>query len=154
LPEERQFYWTKLYEHFIENVHFEDEQERDYFLGDGYRNAIEGLFELKTEPLKVYFLEENGEYRGYCCCKTYLHEDGKCFILEFCIDKPYRNKGLGRLFLKLVEEAEPDVEFFELNSEDASGFWGKLGFYESGVDEHGMKLYRKKHSKLPTPATS
>lgn len=50
----------------------------------------------------------------YC---TYHSEDGKCFIIDYCILPEYRNDNLGTSFFNMVKEIEVSkgAKYFELN---------------------------------------
>jgi len=83
---------------------------------------------------------------GFAYYGTYLSEDGKCFISEFCILPDFRNKGLGKEYFNIIKKSEIErgAKFFELNvsNERNRHFWEMLGFKFDGFDEHNVMLMK------------
>ena len=79
---------------------------------------------------------------------TYLSEDRKCFILEFCVFPEFRGDGTGRsCAAALLEWARRGgADYFALNAdtEQRQRFWGYSGFRVVGEDEHGLPLLLRK----------
>lgn len=71
----------------------------DWFQSDEYYDIIMDLHEHAQpggQTLKfVFIFDEQINYLGFSMYKIYTEEDGKAFILDFCIEKQYRDQGLG-----------------------------------------------------------
>ena len=65
-----------------------DREELAYFLGKEYRGQIEALRKRERDPLHFLFLRRDGEEIGFAMPVIYGSEDGKCFLLEFCVYPP------------------------------------------------------------------
>ena len=72
------------------------DNERAYFLSAEYREQINRLCTRETDRAQKAFFELDGVRIGFCLYCTYLSEDGKCFILDFCLFPDYRGHGLGK----------------------------------------------------------
>lgn len=75
----------------------------------------------------------------------YTSEDGKCFIMEYCVYPEYRGKGMGRECADvLLDWARANGALYaELNyggNDRRLRFWKSVGFIENGVDEWGEPL--------------
>lgn len=73
----------------------EDREELSYFLGEEYRGQIEALRTRERDPLHFLFLRREGEEIGFAMPVIYGSEDGKCFLLEFCVYPAFRGNGTG-----------------------------------------------------------
>ena len=62
-----------------------DREELAYFLGEEYRGQIETLRKRERDPLHFLFLRRDGEEIGFAMPVIFGSEDGKCFLLEFCV---------------------------------------------------------------------
>ena len=140
-------FWEKLYEHFHQNV-FPDPEDEDlaYFTGPEYRTAIEKLHSRETDSLHYLFFQKDGTDIGLAMPVIYSSEDGKCFILEFCVFPEFRGNGTGRTCagMLLGWARERGAAYFELNAstEQRQRFWGYSGFQVVGEDEDGLPLLR------------
>ncbi len=75
----------------------------------------------------------------------FTSEDGKCFLMEFCVYPEFRGNGIGTVCAKaLLHWAKVNgARYAELNyGSDARRrrFWQRLGFVENGADEWGEPL--------------
>ncbi|WP_461040707.1 GNAT family N-acetyltransferase, partial [Tepidimicrobium xylanilyticum] len=118
-----------------------------YHLQEHIMNA----FSRDKDPLKIIFFMKNNEYVGFCTYVTYLSEDGKCLIVDYCIDAKYRNQNLGRQFFYLLKDQviKEGGKYFALNlsNEDNQRFWQSLGFEKAYIDEYGEDVYICKINK-------
>lgn len=145
-------FWEKLYEYHREDAFKDmDEEDKEYFSGRDYYDAI---MDLKGNtsggqlPLEMVFVyDENDKYIGFIMYKIYNKEDGKTFILEFCIDKSSRNKGIGT---QIAQEFEKYVRIegatylaINTSNENNRRFWQRFGFSETELDEWGKMIYTK-----------
>lgn len=121
------------------------DEEAAWFLSPAYRERIDRLCSRATDPGKRLFFVENGVEVGFALYCTYHSEDGKCFLVAFCVYPPYRCRGLGKLcFAALAERARAEgAAYFELNTHcrRSRRFWEGLGFRYNGCDEVGEPLF-------------
>ena len=145
-------FWEKLYEYHEQDLFADmDEEDQEYFSGREYYDAIMDL-KVNTNggqlPLEMVFItDEIGVYIGFAMYKIYNNEDGKAFILEFCIDQLLRNQGLGTRVAKAFEKylQNDGATYLAINTsnEDNFRFWKRFGFVESEPDEWGNMTYTK-----------
>jgi len=150
--EEVASFWEKLYQYHKQDLFaYMDEEEQKYFSGTEYYDAI---MDLKTNtkdgqlPLEMVFIyDESGHYIGFAMYKIYNTEDGKAFILEFCIDRLLRNKGLGIRVAKAFENylKANGATYLAINTsnQDNLRFWQRFGFAPAEADEWGNMTYTK-----------
>ena len=91
------------------------------------------------------FFQRNGQDIGFALPVIYTSEDGKCFIMEYCVYPEYRGNGTGKECAKvLLNWAEENCALYaELNyggNDRRLRFWKSVGFIENGVDEWGEPL--------------
>jgi GNAT superfamily N-acetyltransferase len=138
-------------EYFIRDIFLDidlgapcDEEAQAHLLSEDYRNCIDALCSRSVDKAYRVFFESDGVRVGFALYCTYLSEDAKCFILDFCIFPEFRCKGLGkRCFEALTERAAQEgAEFFELNTHcrRSMRFWQSIGFAYNGYDRHGSIL--------------
>lgn len=140
-------FWEIHIRYLIDDLFINDD-EITYFSGAEYRETIQR--HMRTEPNRLHmicFLRQ-GVRIGAAQYKTYLTEDGKCFILDFWVFPKYRGKGTGRAcFAALEAYTKADgAAYYALNSstEKSIRFWESLGFVANGVDEYNEKLFIRK----------
>jgi GNAT superfamily N-acetyltransferase len=120
------------------------EEEREWFFSADYKEHLTRLFKRKIDPLSIVFLQHNGENIGFAVYVVYKSEDGKCFILDFCVDEQYRNKGVGAEFFKLIRRHESRrAKYYALNisNQNNKRFWERNGFIKAGKDEYDGDIY-------------
>ena len=148
---ENRLFWDAKKEYFcsdvIPNAEFGlvmTEAEKEYFLSERHKNGLERLCEREKDRLNKILFEYNDTVIGICLYCTYASEDGKCFILDFCVFSEYRNRGIGSLcFAALKAKVETEgAKYFELNTHcrRSMKFWNSLGFVYNGYDDHGVIL--------------
>ena len=75
---------------------------------------------------------------------VFTGEDGKCFILEFCVLPEHRGGGMGTACVRTLLNwaREQGAGYAELNctTPPRQRFWGRLGFVANGADEWGVPL--------------
>jgi len=83
-----------------------DEAGRAYLLSEEYHSRIEAICSRGIDRAYRVFFESEGERAGFALYCTYLSEDAKCFILDFCVFPKKRNQGLGKqCFAALADRA-------------------------------------------------
>ena len=139
-------FWEQLHTYYKRDM-FPDPnaEEREYFLGNEYRTTMQDIHERAQDRCYYLFFDKNGETVGFALPVIYVTEDGKCFIMEFCIYPEHRGKGVGKNCADaLLDWAKKNgASYAELNcSPDTrrERFWQGLGFVRNGFDEWGEPL--------------
>lgn len=150
-----QTFWNLRDEYMVRDVFTFDElgnkltdEEKEWFLSSEYRNHMNSLFGRITDKAFPILFFEKDTIIGFCSYCTYLSEDGKCFIVDFCILPEYREMGKGSVCFQLLKVAEINrgAKYFKLNCSNHRNkhFWETQGFQLDGIDEHGtpfMTMY-------------
>lgn len=146
----REEYWKKHEEYLVRDI-FPNctigspltKEDEEYFLSDDYRNHMNALCDREVDKAKIVFFEREGTKIGFCSYCTYNSEDGKCFIIDFCIYPEYRKKGYGKACFRQLQKEETEALYYELNlsNEVNESFWKSLGFQYNGFDGYGSILY-------------
>lgn len=140
-------FWEQLHTYFKRDIFPDPEDEdREYFLSDTeYRTQIQKLHDRPQNRCRYLFFCRDGQDIGFAMPVIYTAEDGKCFIMEYCIYPQFRGKGAGRecaaALLNWVKKN--GARYAELNCSAHEGrrhFWESVGFLENGADEWGQPL--------------
>ena len=143
---EERFFWQKLREYFERDL-FPDPQDedREYFLGDEYRTTAAEMHGRANDRLRYLLFARDGVDIGFVLATIYNTEDGRCFLMEFCVFPEYRGSGTGRACAKLFFDwaCEHGAEYVELNAhtEQRVRFWKSVGFVENGRDDWGDPMF-------------
>ena len=90
-------FWEQLYRYYARDIFTEaGSGEREHFIGPEY---YEHMMKIRSRPQdRAYFLffVRDGQEIGFAMPVIYGSEDGKCFLLEFCVYPPFRGGGTGR----------------------------------------------------------
>lgn len=118
------------------------EDDRKYFLSKEYRDEINKILERDiNKGYGIFFISENNII-GFSTFCRYDSEDGKVFILDFCILPEFRDKNFGTKCFSLLKDIEISKggSYFELNISNRRNmnFWQKQGFKFVGIDEYGV----------------
>lgn len=123
-------------------------EEEEWFFSQEYIDLIMKLYFREIDKLYIVFFIKDGVKIGFSIYITYHSEDGKCFIIDFCIYEEYRNQGFGKECFWLLENRElhKGAAYFALNlsNERNEHFWKSLGFIKNGNDEYNNPVYIKK----------
>lgn len=139
-------FWKQLHRYFQRDIFpAPTDEDREYFLGDEYRTSIEHIHDRPQDRCYYLFFHRDGQDIGFALPVIYATEDGKCFIMEFCIYPEFRGNGLGKecASLLLAWAKEHGAHYAELNNGNNAQrchFWHRVGFIENGVDEWGEPL--------------
>lgn len=140
-------FWEQLHSYHKRDIFPDPEDENlKHFLSDTeYRVQIEHVHNRLQDRGYYLFFERNGQDIGFALPAIFTSEDGKCFILEFCIFPEFRGGGTGRECAAVLLEwaKEHGARYAELNyggDERRLRFWKRVGFVENGVDEWGEPL--------------
>lgn len=79
-------FWESLHTYYKRDI-FPDpnDGDREYFLGDEYFTAIQKIHERPQDRCFYLFFHQSGRDIGFALPVIYTSEDGKCFIMEFCV---------------------------------------------------------------------
>ena len=141
--------WRDKYmrEDILPNSTFEPltPEEEEWFFSQEYRDVIMEAFHRDTATLRIVFLRQNDFNIGFAVYVIYHAENGKCLLVDFNIDAPYRGGGVGAKFFGLLcnHVRTQGAEYIALNlsNEDNQRFWMRNGFALAGKDEHGADVY-------------
>lgn len=139
-------FFGELHTYHRRDIFPETEQAEDlaYFLSDEYLSQLKTLHRRQENRLHFLFFERGGQDIGFTMPVIYETEDGKCFIMEFCVYPEFRGNSTGHACGEalLSWARERGASCFELNCDTAprERFWGRLGFLPNGCDEWGEKL--------------
>lgn len=138
-------FFTELHAYHRRDIFPAAEQGEDlaYFLSEPYLAQLKALHGRKTDRLHFLFFERGEREIGFAMPAIYETEDGKCFIMEFCVYPEFRG-GTGHACGEaLLDWAQArGAQYFELNcgTSQRQRFWGRLGFQPNGRDEWGETL--------------
>lgn len=153
--EDIEFFWKKRNEYFskdiIPNCELGDElteKDIEWFFSKEYKDHIMMLFERNVDPLYIVLINDNYLNIGFMTYIIYNSEDGKCFVLDYCIYQQYRNKGTGKKAFNLLEKdfITKGATYIELNVSNTNNerFWISNGFSKTNIkDEQNNFIYRK-----------
>ena len=138
-------FWEELYAYFDRDLSPDlDGGEREYFMGPEYRANVEALHSREKDPLYYLSFQRDGEDIGFSSVVGYPSEDGKFFIMDFCVFPEFRGNGTGRACAAALLDwgRWKGAAYFELNvnTERRRRFWQYAGFFPNGADEWGMAL--------------
>lgn len=142
-------FWEAHLEYLVQDGLISDPEDKEYFQGKEYRTAIEEHMQRSMDTHHLVYFAQADQKIGAASYCTYHSEDGKCFILDFWIFPPFRNKGYGHKCFELLQEhtKKEGAIYYEINCdgrEDRMRFWKGNGFEESGTDEYGVSLLVKR----------
>lgn len=123
-------------------------EDWEWFFSQEYRDHIMKLYHRELDPLYILWIYRNNTPIGFVIYVIYHSEDGKCFIVDFCIFDSYRNKGFGRkVFDQLAKELHAiGATYIELNVSNHRNerFWLGNHFIKTDkMDEHQNHYYRR-----------
>ena len=137
-------FWKIHFTYLLADGIITEEEDIQYFQSDEYRDGVKAHMLRPIDPHHMVYFVRSGLRIGAAQYNTYQSEDGKCFILDFCVFPEYRGGGTGhRCFKALMAYTRKDgANYYEINcnKDDAHRFWLSLGFADCGVDEDGMPL--------------
>lgn len=145
-PEEVECFWQELHAYHARDI-FPDpaEEDRAYFLDDSqYRAAVQRIHDREGDRCYYLLFQREGRDIGFALTALYPSEDGKCFVMEFCVLPEFRGGGTGTACARLLLDwaADRGAQYGELNAADPRRirFWSRLGFRPNGRDEWGEPL--------------
>ena len=140
-------FWQQLRTYYIRDIFPNPEDEdREYFLSDTeYRADMQKIHDRPQDRCHYLFFHRYGQDIGFAMPVIFNTEDGKCFIMEYCVYPEFRGSGTGKACAAVLIDwaRENGALYAELNygsNERRFRFWESLGFVENGVDEWGEPL--------------
>ncbi len=139
-------FWEQLHIYYIRDIFPDPEDEdRGYFLDDEHRSMIQKIHDRQQDRCYYLFFHRDGQDIGFALPVIYTTEDGKCFLMEFCVYPQFRGNGTGKECAKALLQwaREKGALYAELNyGNDARRrrFWESVGFVCNGADEWGDPL--------------
>lgn len=141
-------FWKLHIRYLIEDGIISSAEDIDYFSGEEYRSVIEAHMKRDENRHHLAWFVREGKRIGACSYCIYDGEDGKCFLLDFWVFKPYRGDGCGHHCVTAFFEhtKAQGAAYYELNCSltDPTRFWKAHGFVENGEDEWGEPLFIRK----------
>ena len=143
---EAALFWEQLHTYYKRDIFPDpDAETRAYFLGDEYRTTMQQIHDTSKNRGYYLFFQRNGQNIGFALPVIYSSEDGKCFIMEYCVYPEYRGNGTGKKCANVLLNwaKENGALYAELNyggNARRRRFWKSVGFIENGVDEWGEPL--------------
>ena len=154
-PTEVEHFWHELHAYHIRDIFPEPQDEdRDYFLSDEYRAHMQKIHDRVDDKCHYLFFDRDGVEIGFAMPVIYNTEDGKCFLMEFCVYPEFRGNGTGKECASVFRDwaRNEGAAYVELNvsTSERARFWGYSGFRRNGRDEWGVPLMlRGPEEKVP-----
>lgn len=140
------FFWEHLHTYHKRDIMPEPENEDlEYFLDETkYRADIEKLHDRKQDRCHYLLFSRDKQDIGFALTVIYDTEDGKCFLMEFCVFPPFRGTGTGtqcaQVFLSWASAQGAAYTELNCNTAQRQNFWRRAGFVPNGTDEWGVPL--------------
>lgn len=139
-------FWEQLHAYHKRDIFPDSDNENlEYFLGSAYHDYMIKMHSRRQDRCFFLFFCRNGQDVGFTMPVIYTTEDGKCFIMEFCVYPEFRGNGTGKECARVLLNwaREHGALYAELNhgsGERRRHFWESVGFIENGADEWGEPL--------------
>ena len=139
-------FWEQLHTYHKRDIFPNpDSEDLEYFLGSEYHDHMMKIHSRPQDRCYFLFFNRDGQDIGFAMPVIYTTEDGKCFIMEFCVFPEFRGNGTGKECAKtLLDWAKGHGALYaELNyggDKRREHFWQSVGFIRNGVDEWGEPL--------------
>jgi len=138
-------FWEQLHSYHKRDI-FPDPESEDleYFLDSAYHDHMMKFHSRQQDRCYFLFFHRNGQDIGFAMPVIYTTEDGKCFIMEYCVYPEFRGNGTGKDCARVLLDwaRENGARYAELNCGDQrrERFWQSVGFLKNGADEWGEPL--------------
>jgi len=139
-------FWEQLHLYHKRDI-FPDPESEDleYFLGSEYYDHMMKIHSRPQDRCYYLFFHRDGQDIGFAMPVIYTTEDGKCFIMEYCVYPEFRGNSTGKECARALLDwaRENGALYAELNhgsNERRQHFWESVGFVENGADEWGEPL--------------
>lgn len=139
-------FWEQLHTYHKRDI-FPDPNSEDleYFLGSEYYDHMMKIHSRPKDRGYFLFFHRDGQDIGFAMPVIYTTEDGKCFIMEYCVYPEFRGNGTGKECARVLLDwaKEHGALYAELNyggDKRREHFWQSVGFIKNGADEWGANL--------------
>lgn len=139
-------FWEQLHAYHKRDIFPDsDSKELEYVLSSEYHDHMIKIYSRPQDRCFFLFFQRDGQDIGFTMPVIFTSEDGKCFIMEYCVYPEFRGNGTGKECAKtfLNWAKEHGAHYAELNygsNVRRRHFWESVGFVENGVDEWGEPL--------------
>ena len=139
-------FWEQLHAYHKRDIFTDsDKEELEYFLGSEYHDQMMKIYGRPQDHCFFLFFHRGGQDIGFAMPVIFNTEDGKCFIMEFCVYPEFRGSGTGKACARTLLDwaKEHGARYAELNyggNDWRRHFWESVGFIENGADEWGEPL--------------
>lgn len=139
-------FWEQLHAYHRRDIFpHSDAGELECFFSSEYYDHMMKIYGRPQNRCFFLFFQRDGQDIGFAVPVIFPFEDGKCFIMEYCVYPEFRGNGTGRKCAgALLDWAKENGALYaELNcggNERRRHFWKTVGFVENGVDERGEPL--------------
>ncbi len=139
-------FWEQLHAYHKRDIFSDsDIEELEYFLSSEYHDHMMKIYRRQQDRCFFLFFQRNGQDIGFTMPVIFTSEDGKCFIMEYCVYPEFRGNGTGKECAKALLNwaKEHGALYAELNHGSNARrrhFWETVGFMENGADEWGEPL--------------
>ncbi|MFQ9053322.1 MAG: GNAT family N-acetyltransferase [Oscillospiraceae bacterium] len=90
-------FWEQLHAYHKRDIFTDsDKEELEYFLGQAYRDHMMKINGRPQDRCFFLFFHRGGQDIGFAMPVIFTTEDGKCFIMEFCVYPEFRGSGTGK----------------------------------------------------------
>ena len=139
-------FWEQLHTYHKRDIFPDpDNDDLEYFRGLEYYDHMMEIHSRPQDRCYFLFFHRDGRDIGFAMPVIYTTEDGKCFIMEYCVYPEFRGNGTGKECARVLLgwAKEHGTLYAELNhgsNERRRHFWETVGFVENGADEWGEPL--------------
>ena len=139
-------FWDQLHTYHKRDIFpHPDSEDLEYFLGSEYYDHMMKIHSRPKDRCYFLFFHRDRQDIGFAMPVIYTTEDGKCFIMEYCVYPEFRGNGTGKECARVLLDwaKEHGALYAELNhgsNERRRHFWETIGFIENGADEWGEPL--------------
>ena len=89
-------FWEQLHTYHKRDIFMDsDKEDLEYFLGQAYRDHMMKIYGRPQNRCFFLFFHRGGQDIGFAMPVIFTTEDGKCFIMEFCVYPEFRGSGTG-----------------------------------------------------------
>ena len=139
-------FWEQLHIYHKRDI-FPDPggEDLEYFLSSEYYDHMMKIHSRPQDRCYYLFFHRDGRDIGFAMPVIFTSEDGKCFIMDYCVYPEFRGNGTGKECARVLLDwaKENGALYAELNhgsNERRRHFWETVGFIENGADEWGEPL--------------
>ena len=102
-------FWEQLHAYHKRDIFTDsDKEDLEYFLGQAYRDHMMKINGRPQDRCFFLFFHRGGQDIGFAMPVIFNTEDGKCFIMEFCVYPEFRGGGTGKACA--IEFIDHDLE--------------------------------------------